>query len=405
MKIVFGISGSIAAYRASDLVKQWVAEGHEIQCVLTKAAEQFVSEKVLEVFSGKRVLHSDPFGNDHQGTDHISAARWADAFVVYGATANTIAKAAGGLADDFLSLQLLAFGEGPILFVPAMNPTMWQHEAVQENVRILKRRGVQFVGPISGTVACGESGVGHVADAEAIDLALQRVVEETTGSSPVPALAGKRVLISAGPMRTYIDPVRYIQNRSSGKMGLALARECRRAGATVTVLLGPVLADLAGEYAEFRCVRYEVAEEYERGLRQEFDRCDVFFSAAAVLDFDCVRRAAKMGRKALQSGPLELEIRTVPDYVGMCARSKRPDQQVIAFAAEVGTPTEVLDRATQKLAEKQTDAILANAVSADSGPDSDENEMWLLRPGAPQVHFGRESKSALARRILQALYL
>jgi phosphopantothenoylcysteine decarboxylase/phosphopantothenate--cysteine ligase len=404
-KILVGIAGSIAAYRSPDFVKELVTGGHEVRVVLTSGGREFVSERALETFSGSPVLARDSFHASHLGTDHIAVARWADLFVIYGATADFLARYAGGLADDFLCLQLVAT-RSPVVAAPAMNPAMWEHASVQENVRTLTRRGVRFVGPVHGKVACGESGLGHIAELREIVAAAERALAPSP--LPVPALEGRNILISSGPMRSGLDSVRFIQNRSSGKMGLELARAARALGARVSVLLGPVDASIAREYAGLElqeCARYTGAAEYETGLARLLPLTDIFFSAAAVLDFEAIPVAGKIDRSALPGGELKIEYRSVPDFVARAAQARdRAGMKVIAFAAEAGSDAEILERAAGKLARKGVDAIVANPVRPGLGPEAEANELWVLRADAEPIHLGPALKAELAEPLLRALF-
>lgn len=409
MKICLGISGSIAAYRSADVVKRLVTEGHEVRCVLTEGGRQFVTEKVLETFSGNRVLSANVFDASHFATDHISVARWADLFLVYGATANFLGRMAAGLGDDFLTLQLLAF-RGPVVIAPAMNPEMWTNPLVSANCTRLKDVGIHFVGPVAGRVACGEEGVGHVATDNEILQKISSLAAAAALPAAFPALLpgihGKKILISAGPMRTALDPVRFVQNRSSGKMGLALARACRQAGASeVTVLLGPVANDIRQEFSSFVVKSYDGPKDYEASLDALFPKCDVFFSAAAVLDFESIPSEKKIERAELERmGKLEMEIRAVPDIVAKFGARKTGSQKVIAFAAESGSESEILVRANAKMLKKCADALVANPVWPGLGPDSDQNQVWILTPSTDAVKLGPGAKADLGLPILQALF-
>ena len=410
LKICVGVSGSIAAYRSPDFVKELVARGHEVRVLLSDAAKELVSARVLETFSGSPTLAANPFDATHFGTDHIAVARWADIFVVYGATANFMAKYSAGLTDDFLSLQLIAT-RSPVVVAPAMNPAMWEHASVQDNFSTLKKRGTIFVEPIHGKVACGETGVGHIAEIVAIADAVEIACtpgHDNLGVQCTPGheswLSGKTVLISAGPMRSGMDPVRYIQNRSSGKMGLALALAAQKLGAHVKVLLGPVDASIAKSFGAFDTVRYENPTHYEEKLAALSQNADVFLSAAAVLDFEAIPAKTKIDRSKLKGGELLVKYRPVPDFVAKTAQSKRRPARVIAFAAETGTNAEIVARATRKMKEKGVDAIIANPVRLGLGPDADENEVWIIKGGKKPLHLGPKLKSELAEPILRALF-
>ncbi len=403
MKICVGISGSIAAYRSVDFVKKLVEAGHEIRCVLTRGGKEFVSSRALETISGSPVLAEDAFDTTHFSTDHISTARWAEAFIVYGASANFIGRLESGMGDDFLTLQLLAFS-GTVLIVPAMNPTMWKNPMVARNVAELLSHGYSFCGPVSGRVACGETGIGHIAPDEEI---LQQFNAKIGAKNFLPGLSGKKVLISAGPMRTQLDPVRFIQNRSSGKMGLSLAKGCKLLGAaSVTVLLGPVSGDIANLYASsFKVTRYEGPEDYQNSLETLFPECDIFFSAAAVLDFESLPPERKIERSALQEmKELSIRIRSVPDVVARFGAKKSATQKVIAFAAESGTESEIVARAHGKMIKKSADAMIANPVWPGLGPDSDQNQVWILKPDKTTEKLGPADKTELSLPILRSLF-
>ncbi|MBS1982771.1 MAG: bifunctional phosphopantothenoylcysteine decarboxylase/phosphopantothenate--cysteine ligase CoaBC [Bdellovibrionales bacterium] len=401
MRICLGICGSIAAYRSADFVKELVARGHEVRCVLTRSAREFVTPRTLETFSGQPVLSENVFDASHFSTDHIATARWAEAFVIYGATANFLARAAMGLADDFLSLQLLAF-TGEVIVAPAMNPTMWAHPAVQQNAQTLRERGYHLVGPIAGLVACGETGEGHIAEHRDLFAALD--ARPQTLSTENQSLLGKRVLISAGPMRSPMDPVRYVQNRSSGLMGLELARACREMGAEVTVLLGPVTPEMARDFATFKVTNYVGPADYRTALDALFPHCDLFFSAAAVLDFELVAPEKKMERGELSTaGEIRIPLKPVPDMVAAMSAQRAPHQRVIAFAAETGTENDIVERATQKMIHKHVDALIANPVWPGLGPDAANNQVWVLRPDHRPVKFGPGPKANIARSLLAAL--
>lgn len=402
MKVCLGISGSIAAYRSPDLVKELVRLGHSVQVVLTESAEKLVSPRVLSTFSKNPVYPSDPFAAGYEETDHIRTSRWADCIVVYGATAHFLARYAQGLANDFLTLQLLA-SRSPVILAPAMNPAMWEHPAVQQNIAILKQRGVHFVDPIHGKVACGEVGVGHIADISTIVEKIN-LLNFSTPSETQP-LFGKKVLLSVGPMKTAIDSVRYLQNRSSGQMGLEVAKAASHFGAEVTILLGPVDSNMREQFSDFSVHRYESPLDYGRSLDKLFPQCDIYFSLAAVLDFEFISQPKKIDRESLEKSlTLNLPIQPVPDFVARMAQRKKPHQKVIAFAAEDGDPEEILKRAERKMKKKGADAIIANPVRSGAGPESQDNEFWILRPDQPTVHLELQPKSLLGSALIKELF-
>ncbi len=403
MKICFGITGSIAAYRSPDIVKDLVSKGHDVKVVLTSSARELVSARVLSTVSMNPVLSHHPFNEDHEGTDHISLARWADCFIIYAATAHFMARFAHGLSDDFLSLQLLA-AQCPVFVAPAMNPTMWAHPAVRENYQILKSRGVHFIDPIHGKVACGEVGIGHIADSQDIIAALLAKMNAQL-TPPDLFLKNKKVLISAGPMRTFIDPVRYVQNRSSGKMGLEIAQAAIRAGAKVTVLLGPVNETIEAAFLNCEIFRYVGPQDYGEKLEELFPRSDIFLSLAAVLDFNLTPNLNKIERSTLEKlGNLNIPLQSVQDFVALMASRKKSDQQVIAFAAESGTDTEILDRATKKMKKKLVNAIVANPVRPGLGPEAAENELWIIKRDQQPLHMGPAPKALLAEPLIRSLF-
>lgn len=424
--IVFGIAGSIASYRSPDVIKLIKAKGHRVRPLLTRGGEQFVTRTTLETVASEPVLSNDVFDPTHLGTDHIQVARDASLFVVYGATADFIAKYRAGICDDFLLLQLIAT-QTPVLLVPAMNPTMFMHPSVQENIKVLSERGVHFEGPIAGVVQCGEEGIGHIAEHEAVVRKIEALLSTSHSASasvsrPATAtqtaaanlrtlserkslnLSGKRLLISMGPMRTSLDPVRYIQNRSSGKMGIELALEAKRLGAEITLLLGPVSKEilaLATEH-QFAVLHYQTPAEYRAHLETAFPKCDVFFSLAAVLDFETLGHASKIERQSLDGKkPLAVGYKPVPDFVAMMSKKKKKQQKVIAFAAETGSDSEIVKRAQAKMLKKNADALIANPVREGLGPEADRNEIWILRPGKKPIHFKPDLKARLARPILE----
>ena len=401
MKICVGICGSIASYRSMDFVKELVKKGHEVQVVLTRSAEHFVSRKCLETFSGNPVVSYDMFASDHFSTDHIELARWADKFVIYGLSANSMCKLAYGLADDALSLQLLAF-EGPVFLVPAMNPSMWKHPTTQRNYQLCLENGYQFIDPIKQKVACGEYGVGHIAND-------QEIFEAILSEDPInKSFLNKKVLITAGPMQALIDPVRMIKNSSSGQMGLELARSFSQKGAEVTVLLGPVEQDMFRQFEKISKItieRYVGAGDYKEKLAQLFKLSDYFFSASAVLDFIPVFSDKKIKREAsLQSkNTLSFDIQPVDDFVKFCVENKNNNQVIVAFAAEVAnTDDELLALAKAKLKRKGADYILLNKVSQNSGPFSESNSMWIIKKDEEKfIDLGFKAKKDQAHEIVK----
>lgn len=406
-RILLGVTGSIAAYRSPDMTKALVASGYDVQVVLTHSAAQFTTPKTLETFSGKKVLSNDPWDVDHLGTDHIRHARWAEAFVVYGATANFIAKLAAGLCDDFLSMQILAT-RAPVLVVPAMNVEMWENPATQENVRKLQLRGYVFVGPIEGVLACGEKGLGHVASIENILQSLEFELSQEAAHAPDQAnrfsyFTSKKVLISLGSMKTDIDDVRFIQNKSSGLMGLEMAKALQGAGVDVHLLAGLLSPSVEAELDVFSSViRFQSYSEYRESLARLWPSCDVFFSLAAVLDFVLLPRSGKIERG---TDELTLKLQATEDLVATCVAQKKPTQKVVAFSLESGaTWQECLERAHKKLLKKGADLIVVNRSGlSEQGPDALKNAACLLSPNSKLREFPLSTKRVLSVRLLEAV--
>lgn len=413
--LVLGVRGSIAAYRAPDFLRQLLAAGYSVDVALSRSALQFVTPKTLETFGASAVWGPDSFGPEHQGTDHIATARRAHAFIVYGATADFLARYALGMADDFLCLQLLAT-ETPVIVAPAMNPTMWTHPAVQANVARLIERGVKLVGPISGTVACGETGVGHVASHGDIVSELRAALSQSrpdcsTSSSQSRVWKGQRILLSLGGMATTIDGVRDVVNRSTGRQGLALARALREQGAELTLLVGRVSEDVRRGVEGFHHFQFSTSEEYGRLLAAHSQDQDGWISAAAILDFEIEPLAKKIKRKALQS-ELSFKIRPVPDFLKQFCEQRRQRSKdraealtpwVVGFALEAGTEAEILRDAQIKRQDKGCDLLCLNQVSESTGPESSTNRMWVLS-GKETCDLGFGTKDFTAQKMALEIY-
>jgi phosphopantothenoylcysteine decarboxylase / phosphopantothenate---cysteine ligase len=361
-RVLVGLAGGIACYKACDLVRQLRQAGATVDVVMTPGAREFVTPLTLQTLAGSPVA-TDTFDLTQESTiGHIRLADGADVVVVAPATANVIAKMAHGIADDLLTTVLLAT-RAPLVVAPAMNVHMWEHAATQANVRTLAERGARIVGPASGSLACGYEGAGRLA--EAGDL-----LEAVAGALAPQDLAGERVLVSAGPTRETVDPVRYLTNHSSGKMGYAIARVARRRGAEVTLVSGPTaLPPPPG----VRVVAVESADDMRRALEAEFAGATVLVMAAAVADY---RPAAPLGRKLKKAAAdLRLELTRNPDIVSDLARS-RNGRTVVGFAAETH---DVAREARRKLREKGLDLVVANDVTAEgAGFGGDTNVVRLI---------------------------
>ena len=386
-RVVLGVTGSIAAYKAAEIAGQLVRNGAEVHVVMTRAAREFVSALTLETITGNPV-HTEMFaGRSGAGTlVHLDLARTADVLLVAPATANLIGKAAAGLADDLLSTLILAF-RGPVLFCPAMNPGMYANPVVQRNIELLRAAGHRFCGPERGRVACGEEGPGRLAGVDAIMDGLNALVSGQRD------LGGLTVLVTAGPTREPLDPVRYLTNRSSGRMGYAAARAARDRGARVVLISGPTALPVPPgvEY-----VPVVTAAEMAAAVKRHFPESDVLVMAAAVADY---RPASAASEKMKKDGRrLTLELVLNEDILRYAGRAKRPDQVVIGFAAETGSPGE---RALTKAREKGADLIVGNDVTMpDAGFDAETNIVVLVFPDGRSIPLPRMDKYAVACRVL-----
>ena len=385
LRVLLGVSGGIAAYKSAELVRRLRARGHEVRCALTRSATAFVSPLTLEVLSGRPVWQEEyltPTGTGEEA--HITAAAWAEVLCVAPATAHVLARLSLGLADDFLTTTALAFS-GPLVVAPAMHSAMWEKPAVQEHLDALRRRGAWIVGPIEGPLASGEVGMGRMSEPEEIAAA----VEGAAGSGP---LAGRTVLVTAGPTYEALDPVRFLGNRSSGRMGFALAAEAARRGARVVLVAGPVrLATPSG------ATRIDVttAREMEKAVREHAPAADVILMTAAVSDFRPRQPAASKIKK--EAGLPTVELEENPDILAGL-RDVAPDAVVVGFAAE----TDDLERhARAKLERKRADFLVANDVSRkDIAFDSEANEVTVFRREGEPVFLPRQPKTQLAASLL-----
>lgn len=388
MRIALGVSGGIAAYKACEVVRGLTSAGAEVQVVMTANATRFITPLTLQTLSGKKVW-SDPWDlTDDEVIRHVDLARTIDAYVVAPATANVLAKLAHGIADDLVSTLYLAV-TAPVVLAPAMNTRMWEHPATREAVARLAARGHVLVEPESGWLAERETGVGRLADPARIVRATLDAVRRST------VLAGKKILVTAGPTREAIDPVRYLSNASSGKMGYALAEAARRRGAEVVLVSGPV--DLAAP-AGVRVVPVTTAREMHAAVMRERTSCHAIFMVAAVSDY-APREAPQKLKKA--GGPLTLVLDEGPDILAELGAGKGPEI-LVGFAAET---EDVLENAAAKLAGKGADFIVANDVSAPGlGIGSDRNAVTILGRdgGAHAVPEGtkREVAEAILDRTL-----
>ena len=391
MNIVVGISGGIAAYKSPHLVRLLRDAGHSVQCVTTAHALEFVTRTTLETVSGRR-LYGDLFdpANDHS-TEHISLKDWCDAVIVAPATANIIGKMANGIADDALSTLLLAVGGKPLFVCPAMNCEMWRNAAVQRNIATLRQQGVVMVGPEEGHLACGTSGIGRMSQPEAIVAAFN----VATAAAETRPLAGKRVLVTAGPTYERIDPVRFIGNYSSGKMGLALAEALAEAGATVELVAGPIQGHCTAPNITTHSV--ESAQQMFDSATQLFPSCDAAILSAAVADY---RPETCADTKIKRQDKDEMTLRLVrnPDILATLGGHKRDDQTLIGFALETNDEER---HAKDKLERKNLDYIVLNSLrDKGAGFGVDTNKVTIIRRDGTAHALPLMDKLEVARQIV-----
>ena len=384
-RILLGVTGGIAAYKSADLVRRLREHGADVAVVMTAGARRFVTPQTFQALSG-RPVRTDLWDEAAEAAmGHIELARWADRILVAPATADFLARLAHGLADDLLTTLCLAT-DAPISVAPAMNRLMWANAATQANVATLRARGVAVLGPAAGDQACGETGEGRMLE----PLELAEAMLGSRGASGHGALAGRKVLITAGPTRERIDPVRFVTNRSSGKMGFAVAEAARGAGAEVVLVAGPV--SLATPRGVVR-VDVESAEQMLAAVRGHLPGTDIFIGAAAVSDYRPVHCAAEKIKKTSDSLVIELS-RTSDILATVAAGSPRPF--VVGFAAE----TQNVERnALAKLENKRLDMIAANRVGDRLAFDQDHNALTVYWPGGRQ-ELAEAPKTALARELV-----
>ncbi len=389
MNVALGVTGCIAAYKAVEVLRGLQKRGASVRVVMTRHATEFVTPLTFQSISGFPVI-TDMFApSDDPEIKHIQLAQSIDLLLVAPATANALAKFANGIADDFLSTLYIST-TSPVLVAPAMNVEMWAHPATRENVRRLRERGVEFVDPEEGYLACRTVGAGRLAEAERI---VSRAFELVGSSKPLTDLRGERVLVTAGPTQEAIDPVRFLSNRSSGKMGYAIAEAALARGAAVTLITGPVsIAPPEGA----RTISVRSAAEMFKAVSDNLEGSTMVLMTAAVADY---RPASALQQKIKKNGDaLVLELEQTDDILAAAAR-KRGSRVVIGFAAETEN---VIENARKKLNEKRADLIVANDVSAaDAGFEVDTNRISLVSSGGV-VDLPLMSKREAAEQILDA---
>jgi phosphopantothenoylcysteine decarboxylase/phosphopantothenate--cysteine ligase len=390
MRVTVCVTGGIAAYKAAELVRALERQALEVHVVMTEAACKFVQPLTFAALTGHKVITGlwEETGNTYDAAiEHISEAQWADAVVVAPATANILAKFAHGIADDFISTLYLAT-QAPVLVAPAMNTNMWEHPATQANLEILRQRGVRIIEPGTGELACGTVGVGRMAEPEAIAEAVLNALGRHHD------LAGEVVLVTAGGTREALDPVRYLGNRSSGKMGYALAEAAESRGARVMLISGP-----SALHAPVHCelIKITTAEEMRQAVLERMAEATLVIKAAAVADY---RAVTVSGQKLKRRGPLTLELEPTEDILAEVVRRRRPGQLIVGFAAETENR---MENGRAKLLAKGADAIVVNDVSGqDIGFDADNNAATFLTLSTA-IELPKMSKRSLADRILDEI--
>ncbi|HEX4006870.1 MAG TPA: bifunctional phosphopantothenoylcysteine decarboxylase/phosphopantothenate--cysteine ligase CoaBC [Acidobacteriaceae bacterium] len=393
MKVTVGVSGGIAAYKAAELVRALQKQALDVHVVMTQAAQQFVQPLTFAALTGHKVITGmwqtpeDPGGNAASSIEHMDEAQTTDALVIAPATANILAKFAHGIADDFLSTLYLAT-TAPVIVAPAMNVNMWQHAATQSNLETLANRNVRIVSPDSGYLACGMTGAGRLADNDAIIEAVLSVLHHRND------LDGETVLVTAGGTREALDPVRFLGNRSSGKMGYALAEAAQKRGARVILVTAPTALRAP---ADCDVVPVITTEEMRQAVLSRLDQASIVIKSAAVADY---RPKVQADQKLRRSGPLTLDLEPTGDILREVVERRRPGMLVIGFAAET---EDVLAHGRAKLLRKGADAIVLNDVSREGvGFDSDRNAVTFLTPDR-SIEMAEMPKRELADHLLDEI--
>jgi phosphopantothenoylcysteine decarboxylase/phosphopantothenate--cysteine ligase len=390
MRITLGVTGGVAAYKAAELVRRLQQDAFTVQVIMTRGAREFITPLTFAALTGQKVItdlfaESSGEANLESAIEHIAVAQRTDLLLVAPATADILAKFARGIADDFLTTLYLA-STAPVVVAPAMNVNMWNHAATQENIEMLRARGVKVVDPDEGYLACGMTGAGRLAGQQAIVAAVHEALHA------IRDLAGEKILVTAGPTRENLDPVRYLTNRSSGKMGYAVAEAAAKRGATVILVSGPTSLETP---VGVERIDVQSAEEMHRVVLEKIGDCSIAFFAAAVSDY---RPAESNGQKIKRNKePMTLSLKPTPDILASVAQAKG-DRFIVGFAAET---EQVAENARKKLAAKNADLIVANDVTAEgSGFDHDTNIVTLFARDGRDLPLPRISKSEVAQRIL-----
>lgn len=384
--IVVGITGSIAAYKAVELVSNLRKKGADVHCVMTDSAQEFLTPLTLRTLSQNPVITAMFAEPKRWNVEHVGLAEAADLVMVVPASANIIGKVCHGIADDFLTTMIMAT-KAPVLFAPAMNVQMYLNPIVQKNIAVLKEQGYHFVGPGSGNLACGTEGQGRLIELSVI---LARAEELLVKEKP---LLGKKVLVTAGPTREFLDPVRFLTNRSSGRMGYAVAKQAYLLGADVVLISGPTEIQ---PFPGVQCIRIETAQEMYEAVLAQWEDCQVIIKAAAVADYRPQSRNPEKMKK--QSGDLQLVLSRNPDILAELGKKKK-SQILVGFAAETEN---VLASAAEKAMRKNLDFIIANDVTREgAGFALDTNIVSFVFPNGEIRELEIMSKDDVAKAILK----
>lgn len=387
--IVVGVTGCIAAYKTAEFIRLLVKAGASVEVIMTESATQFITPLTLSTLSRNKV-HIDMFEEPEEySIDHISLADKSDAFIIVPATANIIGKIANGIADDLLTTTVMAV-RCPILIAPAMNSNMWANSIVQENINNLKGKGYHFVDPEEGDLACGYQGEGRLRNLEEIFCRLEVLFKACK------KLKGKKIVLTIGPTREYIDPVRFITNKSSGKMGISIAVEALKMGAEVTAI-STVPVSVPG----VKIISVETSLQMKKELETYFPSCDVLIMAAAVSDYTVKDYSETKLKKDPQRENFELNLVKTPDLIAEIAKIKKPGQLIVGFAAETDN---LITNAREKLITKNLDMIVANDVSrVDIGMNSDFNEVTVIYPDGKMEQLEKDTKQKVACALLERI--
>jgi phosphopantothenoylcysteine decarboxylase / phosphopantothenate---cysteine ligase len=393
MRIALGVGGGIAAYKAAELTRLLQQSGHQVQVVMTDAAREFIQPLTFAALTGRKVItslfsHEGPDATLSSAVEHIAVAQEHDLLVVAPATADLIAKLAIGSADDFLSTLYLAF-TSTVVIAPAMNTAMWNHPATQANLATLSRRGCEIVDPDDGWLACGTVGAGRLADPARIAERIQSL------ANPRRDFEGETVLVTAGPTQEALDPVRYISNRSSGKMGYAIAEVAARRGAKVVLVSGPVNIPAP---RNVELIPVKTAHEMRQAVMDQLTEATIIVKCAAVADYYVANVSQQKLKKTATR--LSLELDPTPDILAEVGQ-KKGDRILVGFAAETQN---LLEESRRKLLSKNCDMLVGNLVNQDgTGFESDQNDVEIVTRAGRAVHAGPASKSEIAQRILDEI--